>query len=305
MILTLNPEKIISNDHVERVSTPAIFLGKSLSFHPDGLFSEDVFGIEGSQERRGTLGYIQLNCNVIHPVIYDIINKKISRNFDKFLTGEVLYSMDENGILQKDETGDIFGMSSLVKNIDKIRFRKTGTGEDRDKLVDMIYSNIKSGTFFMDKLLVISPDYRPISVGDNQRDVMLDEMNSLYQRIINLSYQVSGVAGTMYDVLSYNMQRLVMDIFEYVKVKVAKKQGLIRNLMLGKRVDFSARAVIAPDPTLKIGEANIPLPMACSIFSPHILYGLANSPESKNIPDEFHVAVKEFLGKEMNIDELQ
>ena len=45
--------------------------------------------------------------------------------------------------------------------------------------------------------------------------------------------------------------------------------------------------------------------MACSIFSPHILYGLANSPESKNIPDEFHVAVKEFLGKEMNIDELQ
>ena len=166
----------------------------------------------------------------------------------------------------------------------------------------MIHSNIANGKFFIDKQPVLSPAVRPVVVGEDLRDSMVDEMNEIYQRVITLSNQIKTVSGTMFDVLSYKMQLVIREMYEYIKVKVAKKQGIIRNLMLGKRVDFSARAVISPNPNLKVGEVGIPLYMACNIFEPHLIFGLVNSPQAKRLPDEFHAALKEFLGKELDPD---
>jgi DNA-directed RNA polymerase beta' subunit len=43
-----------------------------------------------------------------------------------------------------------------------------------------------------------------------------------------------------------------------LKERICSKDGLIRNNLMGKRVDFSARTVIGPDPTLKMNEIAIP-----------------------------------------------
>ena len=96
------------------------------------------------------------------------------------------------------------------------------------------------------------------------------------------------------------MQLLIRDIYEFTRIKTSKKEGMIRRFMLGKRVDFSARAVITPNPTLKLGTVGLPFKIACGIFEPHLIYGLINSPYSKSIPEEFHHAVKEVLGKELD-----
>jgi DNA-directed RNA polymerase subunit beta' len=47
---------------------------------------------------------------------------------------------------------------------------------------------------------------------------------------------------------------------------MAKKEGLIRGNILGKRIDFSGRAVIVPDPTLNIDECSLPYYMVLEIF---------------------------------------
>ena len=39
-----------------------------------------------------------------------------------------------------------------------------------------------------------------------------------------------------------------------IKKRLAGKEGQIRNNLMGKRVNKSARTVIGPDPTLKLGE---------------------------------------------------
>lgn len=297
MILILNIDSFVMKNKLLPIISPVTFLGKSTSFHPQGLFSEEIFGLEGSEDRREKLAYIDLNCNVIHPELYDIITKRIDRKFSRVLSGESTFSLDKEGLLIEDPDGDINGMIGLVEHIDELRFRKTGEG-DRDKLVELLYSNINKGTFFMNKVLVVSPVYRPISVGEGREEIRLDDMNHIYRKIIILSSQVRGTAEAMLDILSHKMQLLSKELYEFVRVRVSKKQGIIRNLMLGKRVDFSARAVISPNPNLRLGEVGIPLTMACSIFEPHLIYGLVNSPESSRIPDEFHESIREFLGKE-------
>lgn len=52
---------------------------------------------------------------------------------------------------------------------------------------------------------------------------------------------------------------------------IGGKEGLIRDKMLGKRVDYSGRAVIGVDPTLKINEVGLPADIAKTVYAPFII----------------------------------
>jgi hypothetical protein len=300
MITILNTNKFIKENKLKGpIDSPLIFQSNTQQFHPQGLHSEDIFGLEGTLDRKTKLSWINLNCHIITPSIYDILAKRIMRNIVDLLSGEVSYKIDSKHNLVPDEDGDIIGYSSLIENIHNVKFRSDDEVEtDRNAIINMIEKNIKENTFFMDKLIVISPEYRPVIMGDSDRDVMIDEMNDLYTKIIVMSSQLQGAHGHMKDVLTFKMQLMVKDLYEYLKTRISKKHGLMRDKMLGKRVDLSGRSVISTNPNLSLGYIGIPFKMAVGIFEPYILYGLVNSKESRYIPDEFHTAVKDFLFKE-------
>jgi DNA-directed RNA polymerase beta' subunit len=301
MILTINVDKYLKERKVVApVSSPQIYFGKSTTFHPQGLYSEDIFGVEGSVERRTNISYINLHSRIIHPVIYDILRKRIFRKIDDLISGNKFFSIDENGYLVEDEFGEISGMTAFYENIDKIRFTEGEDSEgDRNKIIEMIYANIKAKKFFMDKLIVISPDYRPIHIFEETGEVKIDELTKLYQKIIGSTSQIGSVSGSIYDVLVYRLQLLVRDLYELVKVKVSKKSGMIRHLMLGKRVDYSARGVITPEPNLTIGYVGIPLRFACLLFEPYLIHAILFSKDANRfISKDFHRASKAFLAKE-------
>ena len=56
-----------------------------------------------------------------------------------------------------------------------------------------------------------------------------------------------------------------------IKKRLTGKEGIIRNNLMGKRVDKSARSVIGPDPTLKIDEIGIPYEIATILSYPVIV----------------------------------
>jgi DNA-directed RNA polymerase subunit beta' len=49
------------------------------------------------------------------------------------------------------------------------------------------------------------------------------------------------------------------------------KQGRFRQNLLGKRVDYSGRAVIVVGPELKLHECGVPKDMALELFKPFLL----------------------------------
>tara|TARA_B100001123_G_scaffold425039_1_gene537355 strand:+ start:438 stop:2477 length:2040 start_codon:yes stop_codon:yes gene_type:complete len=53
-----------------------------------------------------------------------------------------------------------------------------------------------------------------------------------------------------------------------IKERLVGKQGRVRGNLMGKRVDFSARSVITPDPNIKIKELGVPLKIAKTITFP-------------------------------------
>lgn len=58
------------------------------------------------------------------------------------------------------------------------------------------------------------------------------------------------------------------------------KDGLILGHLLGKRVDYSGRAVIVPDPTLPLDQCRLPLGMALRLYRPQLLAALRQSGET-------------------------
>eukprot|EP01087_Luapelamoeba_hula_P008948 TRINITY_DN2277_c0_g1_i2.p1 TRINITY_DN2277_c0_g1~~TRINITY_DN2277_c0_g1_i2.p1 ORF type:complete len:1803 (+),score=263.71 TRINITY_DN2277_c0_g1_i2:156-5564(+) len=56
-----------------------------------------------------------------------------------------------------------------------------------------------------------------------------------------------------------------------IKQRLRGKEGRIRGNLMGKRVDFSARTVITPDPNLSIDEVGMPRSMALNLTYPEIV----------------------------------
>src|SRR6201999_637159 len=53
-----------------------------------------------------------------------------------------------------------------------------------------------------------------------------------------------------------------------IRDRISSKEGRIRGNLMGKRVDFSARTVISPDPNLALDELGVPRTVAANLTFP-------------------------------------
>jgi DNA-directed RNA polymerase beta' subunit len=56
-----------------------------------------------------------------------------------------------------------------------------------------------------------------------------------------------------------------------LRQRLSGKEGRIRNNLMGKRVDFSARSVISPDANIGIDELGVPLKIAMNLTFPEVV----------------------------------
>lgn len=297
MIKLLDIASVTKN--LDQVSEHLIF-DKPNEFHVDGLFSEKIFGVIGSNERKETFAYMNLYAKVIHPTALELI-LRLDRKINSFISAEKYFSIDSKGTLVEDQNG-VTGISEFIKMFPKIKFR-TGT-DTRQKFADLLKEEYGNGTVFIDRVLILPPELRPAYM-DETGEWTVDELNNVYQAMMKRASQVrsSGGSGPLFDLMNFSLQRAVMDHNTYIKTRIEKKDGLIRNQMLGKRVDFSARAVITPGPDLKLHEVGLPFRMAVSLFEPFVIYQLVNSKTVNK--DALETEIKIFTGTDLSTDAIQ
>lgn len=281
------------------ITTTEIF-SKPGEFHPDGLFSEAIFGSEESPERKKTFSYIDLSATVIHPSAYMLLIQ-LDRKIEQLVSAQDTFSVDSKGTLQQDPDG-VTGIASFINLLPKIKFR--GGTDTRDKFVIKIKEANKQGTLFIDIIPVIPPTQRD-AYQDEKGMWVIDPLNDYYTTIIRRAYQVKSAAksGPLFDLLNFELQKAVINHDNFIRKLIQKKRGLIRSQMLGKRTDFSGRAVITPGPDLKVNEIGIPLRMAVSLFEPFIIHRLFHS--GRVDPAKLSAEVKKFTGFELSIDSIK
>ena len=280
--------------------TTTEFFSKPGEWHPEGLFSEIIFGPEESTDRKKTFSYIELNAQTIHPSAYMLLIQ-LDRKIEKFLSTEETYKIGPDGLLQEDPDG-VTGISEFIKILPKIKFR--GGTETRDKFIEKIKQSDKDGVLFIDTIPIIPPEQRN-AYQDDKGMWIYDPINDHYVTLIRRAYQLKSAAnsGPLFDLLNYELQKAVIAHDSFIRKLIQKKNGLIRSNLLAKRTDFSGRAVITPGPDLKVNEIGIPLKMAISLFEPFVIHRLFNSRSTDQ--EKLATAVKKYTEFELSIDSIK
>jgi len=236
--------KLLSVDSkVIRQLTPItslkIYTSSTEDFDPSGLFSNAIFGLQGSNERLRTFSYITLNSNILHPVIYNTLIK--SNSFYKsILEGNATAVFDtKKKDFVKDPKGDT-GYTFFIKHLNDLNPRNTGSKSSKDNAA--FFKKYRKEAMFK-HLLVIPAGWRDLEIR-NERPVE-DEINDLYRAVFRLSSVLEGVTvDRQYDKTLLRLTKAIHDVYDYLAdVLYGKKKGLNKRFA-SRSVDNATRNVI-------------------------------------------------------------
>jgi DNA-directed RNA polymerase subunit beta' len=159
----------------------------------------------------------------------------------------------------------------------------------------MLKAEVKPEWMFMDVLPVLPPDLRPMVQLDGGRYASSD-LNDLYRRVINRNNRLKYLQEiSAPPVIVRNEKRMLQEavdalidnemrkgvtttattggkrLLKSLAAMLAGKQGRFRQNLLGKRVDYSGRSVIAVGPELHFSQCGLPKTLALEIFKPFVI----------------------------------
>ena len=152
-------------------------------------------------------------------------------------------------------------------------------------------------------LPVIPPDLRPMLQLDGGRFATSD-LNDLYRRVITRNNRLKKLLelGTP-AIIVQNEKRMLQEAVDALidngrrskaitgaggralkslSHSLKGKQGRFRQNLLGKRVDYSGRSVIAIGPDLKMWQCGLPKEMAIQLYKPFVINELVNQQIAPN-----------------------
>ena len=271
-ILDIN--KLIKNKNLQEVKNP-IFFNLRNTPTEDGLFSYEIFGPLGSDERKYTYAYIDLHSKFIHPMVYKLITSLGSRYAD-CISGNKYYKVVNNDLVEDSENGRT-GLDFFYEAFDNLKFKSTDSSKREEKLD--VLNSLSKNEIFIDKYIVIPAflrDFNPNKTGKGSSDV--DMINNIYSKIIRLSQSLNdGSFSFVSNSTKNSIQTYLVEIYENLISSLASKTGLIHQSLLGKNVDYATRSVIsAPriksekwnDSLIRFGYTGVPLSQICVLFYP-------------------------------------
>ncbi|PTH27803.1 DNA-directed RNA polymerase subunit beta' [Staphylococcus agnetis] len=176
------------------------------------------------------------------------------------------------------------------------------------KRLEVVESFRNSGNnpawMILDVLPIIPPEIRPMVQLDGGRFATSD-LNDLYRRVINRNNRLKrlldlGAPG----IIVQNEKRMLQEAVDALidngrrgrpvtgpgnrplkslSHMLKGKQGRFRQNLLGKRVDYSGRSVIAVGPNLKMYQCGLPKEMALELFKPFVMKELVQREIATNI----------------------
>lgn len=271
-----NIEEFVDINELQEVKSAVLFQRGDIP-HPEGLISNEIFGIT-TKSRKETFAYIDLHGYFFVPHVYKVL-KRLYRNIEKIINGELYVSIGEDGRLVKDENGET-GLEFIYNNWDKIQWALDDTDSGMKKERLNLVKTLPKKEIFSRYAIVIPAFYRDIKSTSSGGEV--DDINNLYGKLIRTATLVKekDLFNFQFNMVNYNIQNILVDIYDFFKHKLEKKQGLLRKYLLGRNVDYCTRSVItAPtyhanrpeDLMIDFRHANLPISQICSLCFPFVM----------------------------------
>ena len=215
--------------------------------------------------------------------------------------------MGADAIQKLLENIDIDGeIKKLRIEADKLKGDKRAAVVRRLQYLEGFSQNdINPGWMVMNILPVLPPELRPIIPLSGGKFATSD-LNDLYRRIINRNNRLKRLIEIgAPDVILRNEKRMLQESvdalidnshrpskpmmnskrlpYQSLTDDLRGKKGIFRKNLLGKRVDYSGRAVIIGDATLSFDQCGLPKSVALEMFKPFVINKLLDRELAPNI----------------------
>lgn len=273
----------IKVNDLQEVKSQVIYRSSQNTFHPEGLYSEEIFG-QTTEERMYRCAYIKLPIHVFNPDVAKTIISRGGGIIKKMAYAEVKCNLVD-GVLVADNNGKYCGLKDLYDIWEKIDIRKTLRTRSQDN-IDILTKTPKR-LLFNDKVLVLPPECRKIGMKNGR--MVRSELSTLYMKIIGLKSVSAHATSTNTYQLYNKLQDAVMDIYTYIRKFVGSKDGFFQQNLLAKTCTWTVRNVISA-PSYKSDDVNIgifrtgyPLDCVCSLFGPLVKFQMKQFLSFNNI----------------------
>lgn len=262
LFIKINGSKEVTSQRIER--SPNVY-------HPEGLFSEEIFG-QTEDERTYRTGYIKLPIHVFNPIVAKTIILRSGGIIKKMMYGEVKCDIIDGRLVASDH-GRYSGIRDLYNIWDQIDISKTLTTRNQEN-IDILTKSPKR-LLFMDKVVVLPPQMRPTGVRNGRK--VKNELNTLYMRLLGLKSVTSHTTNSVAQIDS-KIQDTIIELYDTVHTIVAGKNGFFQKNMMAKNTMWTVRNVIsAPKydsnhPSIGLFRTGFPLHTCCSMYEPLIRY---------------------------------
>lgn len=167
-----------------------------------------------------------------------------------------------------------------------------------------LHAKAKPEWMVLETMPVISPELRPMVQLDGGRFATSD-LNDLYRRIINRNNRLKKIMEIRAPESIINHEKRLLQesvdalvdngrrnrpvvgsnnrALKSLSDMLKGKEGRFRKNLLGKRVDYSGRAVIVVGPHLKLHQCGLPKEMALELFKPYVMKALVDGKFTQNI----------------------
>lgn len=222
---------------VRPVTSLDIFVAASKNLHPDGLFSQEIFGTPGTPARYSKEGYIDIKVEIFHPLIYKCL-MGMKGLYADILSGKsyAVFDPKVKDFVQCTAADGDTGYAYFVKHWQDIAFEQTDSDQRKEKIRVIEKYKTKALT---SRVYVLPAGYRDVEIDETGR-VTSNEVNALYSSLVAISNTITPALLkadiSSYDAQRYRLQYTFNEIYEMMFGVLRGKN----NLMMGK---WASRAI--------------------------------------------------------------
>jgi hypothetical protein len=298
-----------------------------LSPKKGGLFDETLTG--GHTGNRWS--YIPLHEPLPNPVMEEPIRHILGlteAQFDDVVAGRAKVPGHEN-LTGPKGLADALKSINLDKEIEKARTEIKGSKATyRDKAIRRL-AYLKAakaqgqhpGDWVLDRMPVMPPIFRPVSVLGSSKSPLISDVNHLYGEVWDANEGLKQLSGKTADVgderlALYNACKGVTGLGDPIKPENkqdikgilkqvfgdAPKLGVVQRKLLGSTVDLVGRASITPNPNLDMDHVGLPVDKAWTLYQPFVVRrlvrrGMGKIKAMEEVKERSPAALKELQGE--------
>lgn len=221
------------------------FLGATKNFNPDGLYSNEIFGMVGTAPRSTRYAYIDLKVSIIHPTIYKTL-VGMKAFYKDILAGKEFARFDPmlKDFVKSDLVDGFTGYHFFCEHLPKIEI-PTNDSISRQQAVSL-FEKYKHRCM-LSQVFVLPAGLRDLEMDEYNRATS-DEVNELYFKLISISNTINP-SSVKASIESYNPQRVSLqntfnEIYEYFTKIIEGKKNLMMGKWASRKVFNGTRNVI-------------------------------------------------------------